>query len=449
MKTRLLIVLTLIGMITVSCSKDYFDEDKYVEIVTENFPVDNVDATHSWSCINECTADISIDIDRGKTYTIKVYGNDPMEGFTGYVLVQGQVKNGNKLVANFSYPTVSDNLYIAVVDENGTTYSCPVTVANGKVAANITANDLEKMQNTSRQIYDIGFDVAYCFEDSYPQPADFDFNDVVIGTNMIKNIGDTHTTITLNVSILAVGSTKMMAAALHIAGLNAASVKSVECSGDLFRYNEYGLGNFTDENDKQFFPTEQPQAGYLTTPSQNNDIYIPLTNDVHYSINRGTVTSTGMVERLYYNTMHSSYISKPTEDGTIVFTGKNIAYVTGTITITLNDGVGDRNITAKNLDMFVMEEYNSAIWEVHTFAYKTQPVIFTSDKYVKNVFPWALAVPGSSFRWPAEGVAIGSNKGSTVFDGAFQDLEHSFGMWAMDKNKAKDWYKYPQEDLVY
>lgn len=450
MKRYFFTCLAAVCVMLTSCNKEYYDKDRYEEIITIGFPVSDVDPTHNWNTTVECTAGIDIDIADGKTYTVKIYKNNPMDGYTGYVLVQGQVENGKSLVANFSHPQIESTFYVAVVDENGTTYSKPVTVENGKVTATITADNLATMSSTQREVYDMGFDMKYCFEDCYPQSGDYDFNDVVIDSKMTKNIGIAQTTITFDLTLEAVGSTKMMAAALHVAGLGAADVESVTCEGDLFKYYMYGLGNTYGKDKKPMFPTEQPVDGYLQSALQTG-IYIPLTNDVHYAMNKGTMTTGGMVERINYNTMLASQMTDVSAGGTNanMIMGKDIAPVKGTVTIALKPGVGDKNITVKNIDMFIMEEYNGAIWEVHTFVYKTKPVVFAQGTYEENIYPWAVAVPGSKFRWPAEGIYLGAYKNAGMFGGAYQKLGHSFGEWAKNKNNAKDWYMYPASSVVY
>lgn len=450
MTSRIFTGLATLCMMMSSCNKEYFDEERYEELITNGFPVSDVDPAHNWNSLVECTANIGVDIADGKTYTVKIYENNPLVGYTGYVMVQGQVESGGALVANFSHPQIANTFYVAVVDEDGTTYSKPVTVGNGKVTAMITADNIATMASTQKKVYDMGFDMTYCFEDSYPQSGDYDFNDVVIGTNMIKNIGVVQTTITFNMTLKAVGSTKMMAAAMHVAGLGAADVESVECEGDLFNYYMYGLGSAEGKDKKKLFPVEQPEEGFLLSTFQTG-ICIPFTNDVHYAMNGGKLTETGMVERVNYNTMLASQIISGISGGTNMgmAMGKDISPAKGTVTITLKPGVGDKNITYKNVDMFIMEEYNGAVWEVHTFAYKTKPVVFSQGIYEENVYPWAVAVPGSNFRWPAEGKYLGAYKNASMFGGAYQTIGHSFGEWAKDKSKAKDWYLHPAPNVVY
>lgn len=448
MKRKVFIGFAAVCMMLSSCNKEYYDKDKYEELITVSFPVSDVDPTHNWNNMVECTADIGVDIAAGKKYTVKVYENNPISGYTGYVLVQGQVESGESLVANFSHPQIENSFYVAVVDEDGTTYLQPVIVENGKVTTTITADKLSSMSKIQKVVYDYGFGITYCFEDSYPQSGDYDYNDVVISANVTKNIGMEQTTITYDLTLKAVGSTKMMAAAMHVVGLNAADVESVTCDGALFNYYVNGLGSAYGKDKKRLFPIEQPKEGYLQSALQTG-IYVPLTNDVHYAMN-SKLAETGMVERVNYNTMLPNQIKNGIANGynNGIAMGKDMSEVKGKVTITLKPGVGDKSITAKNIDMFIMEEFNGAIWEVHTFAYKTRPVVFSQGVYENNVFPWAIAVPGSSFRWPAEGISMGTYKNVT-FGGAYQTLGHSFGEWAKDRNKAKDWYNHPAPNVVY
>ena len=95
---------------------------------------------------------------------------------------------------------------------------------------------------------------------------------------------------------------------------------------------------------------------------------------------------------------------------------------------------------AENLyDVFIVEPYNGAYWEVHTVGYKTAQVITPakpepgySQAYGNNM-PWAIKVSGD-FKYPYEWKAITN---------AYQ----TFGEWAKDSNNAKDWYEHPSKTL--
>ena len=445
-RSRFMVVLTATALMATACrTTENYDPDNYEEIISDVFPVSNVDRSHNWNTLSECTADIEVNMESGKSYMVKVYENDPTIGNAGSVMVQGMVATGSALMANFSHPQTATTFYVAIVD-NGTTYVKPVDVKSGRVSATITPTDLPAMKSTSATIADEGFDMAYCFEDCFPEPGDYDYNDAVIGTKMIKTVNASQTKIELEMSIRAVGSAKPMAAALHIAGLKEDDIESVEWNGALFTYYPYGMGNFYDEDKNLMFPQKQPEKGYEVTRHQQNDIYIPLTNDLHYAISGNENT---FMTRINYNTMLESQKPEADEDGKEIVVGEDLPAVTGNVTITLKEGVGDKNITFKNFDMFIVEQYNGIIWEVHTYIYKKRLVAFPDGYYEDNIYPWALAVPGKGFRWPAEGMEIGSYKTSSVLGGAYQDINHSFGQWASDRTIARDWYKYPTTIMVY
>ena len=444
-RSRFLVVSVAALMAAVSCTTNFYDSDDYDKIISGVFPVTNVDASHNWNTLGECTANIEVNIESGKSYLVKVYENDPTINNMGIVMVQGMVENGSLLRTNFSHPQIETTFYVAIV-YNGPTYVQPLNVDRGVISTNITATSLKTMKSTSAIITDEGFDMVYCFEDCFPEPGDHDYNDAVIGTKMIKTVNASQTKIELELELRAVGSYKQMVAALHISGLKEENLESVECNGTLFSYYANGMGNFYDENNNLMFPQEQPEKGYEISRQQQGDIYIPLTNDLHYSISGEKLNSFGMVNRGNYNTMRKSQKPENEDDATM---NMDAPTVKGNVVITLKKGVGDRNITFKNFDLFIMEDYNGITWEIHTYIYKKRLVVFTKGFYENNIYPWALAIPGKGFRWPAEGIEIGSYRNSSTIGGAYQDINHSFGQWANNKNKAQDWYKHPTTSMVY
>ena len=442
---KLMVVMMAALTMTTACTSEYYDADDYEAIIKKAFPVNEVDPNHNWNTLSECTANISVDIESGKSYMVKIFENNPIESHTGVVMMQGKVESGSKLSGNFSYPQAATNFYIAIVDNDGTIYVQPIS-ASGMVTENITAESLSAMQHTTATIEDEGFDMAYCFEDCYPGPGDYDFNDAVIGVKMLKTVDANQTTINLQLELRAVGSNKPLAAALHIAGLSENYIESVECSGNLFKYYENSLiSDFSDKNGKKMFPKTQPEKGYEVSSVQNGDIYIPLTNDLHYSISGGKLTPFGTIDWINYNTMLESQKKVTSQDGKEVVLGADVPVVTGNVTIRLKGENAGKNITFKDMDMFIIEQYNSAYFEVHTYIYKRRPVVFNDSYYEDNVYPWALAVPGKGFRWAAEGVKIGSKTETMPVGGAYR----SFPQWVSNRNEAKDWYKTPVTMLVY
>ena len=61
--------------------------------------------------------------------------------------------------------------------------------------------------------------MTYCYEDNFPVPGDYDFNDVVLGLKMEKKPrrnGASRDTLVLKVEVKAVGATEPIGAALRL-----------------------------------------------------------------------------------------------------------------------------------------------------------------------------------------------------------------------------------------
>ena len=112
-------------------------------------------------------------------------------------------------------------------------------------------------------------------------------------------------------------------------------------------------------------------------------------------------------------------------------------------------------LAQNSYDVFIVEPYNGAYWEVHTVqnGFKTQQVLTGpkpepgySNAYGSNM-PWAIIVPGD-FKYPYEWQIIGTRSGG-VLSGAYQTAGHSFAEWAENSEDAQDWHLFPTSGLVY
>jgi LruC domain-containing protein len=274
--------------------------------------------------------------------------------------------------------------------------------------------------------------LRYCFEDNFPQLGDYDFNDAVITVTPTINGKN----VTLKVTLDAVGATKQLAAAIRVVGLKESDIKSCTRTGNL------------DEdypNTSRVVINGIGSNGLLPNAYKNNmtDVVIGLFNNAHWSIGH-TIASIGSVQNWFYNTVNptSGYASKK----------NGVAPAEVTFTFELNSDEAAAHFTEKDLDVFILEPYNSAYWEVHTVPFKTDEVIkeyATNRKkelYSDN-FPWAICVPGN-FRYPYEWTIIGDNKNGKIV-GAYSEPGHSFAEWASNQSTATDWYKYPTKESIY
>lgn len=276
------------------------------------------------------------------------------------------------------------------------------------------------------------FAARFCFEDNFPAEGDYDFNDAVL--TVTPTISGS--TVTLKVSLDAVGALKQIASAIHVSGVNRSDVTSITRSGDFDRNN--GRPASSEDVIKS---TEDLLPSTMTTTT---DMVINLFNDAHWSMMQKKNVETADVQRYFYNTVQrgNGYVGYQNDVNPVVVT----------YTIQLNSEEAAQKFVADNLDVFILEKYNGSYWEVHTFPYKTKQILSAYNNKdmtgYTNVFPWGVMVPGD-FQYPIEWTKIGGITTNSVLEGAYQTNSHSFGQWAQDKKAATDWYNYPTSGMVY
>lgn len=278
--------------------------------------------------------------------------------------------------------------------------------------------------------------LRYCFEDNFPDAGDYDFNDVVL--TVTPSLNDK--TLTIQVSLDAVGALKTIGAAIRLVSLKSTDLNSYTVTSGFASPEGEGLGDYYNIDTNKTFLTENQ------SPNNTSNMVIVLFKDAHWAINPSKA-SDGGVARYYYNTVLSS-----------AGDGHNNAYAapaTATYTLEFKDADKARTMLAENLyDVFIVEPYNGGYWEVHTVqnGFKTAQVLTPmkpsgyDGSYGSNM-PWAIMVPGD-FKYPIEWQKIGTRDGSS-FTGAYQTAGHSFAEWAESSSSASDWYLYPTDGLVY
>lgn len=279
------------------------------------------------------------------------------------------------------------------------------------------------------------FSFRYCFEDNFPDAGDYDFNDVVL--TVTPKLNDK--TLTIKVSLDAVGATKTLAAAIRLISLKSTDLEEYTVTqGFASPEDAGGLGSYDNIDTRETFLKEDQK------PNNTSNMVIVLFKDAHWAINPQK-TSTGAVERTFFNTV------KPGD-----YYERNVDVKTATYKLVFKDADKAKTMLAENLyDVFIVEPYNGAYWEVHTVqnGFKTDQVITNrksepgySNAYGSNK-PWAIMVPGD-FKYPYEWQIIGT-RSSGVLSGAYQTAGHSFAEWAENSEDATDWYLYPTSGLVY
>ena len=275
----------------------------------------------------------------------------------------------------------------------------------------------------------------YCFEDNFPDAGDYDFNDVVL--TVTPKLNDK--TLTIKVSLDAVGATENVAAAIRLTNVKSTDLESYTVTqGFASPEDAGGLGSYDNIDTRETFLKEDQK------PNNTSNMVIVLFKDAHWAINPQK-TSTGAVERTFFNTV------KPGD-----YYERNVDVKTATYTLVFNDADRAKTMLAQNsYDVFIVEPYNGAYWEVHTVqnGFKTQQVLTGpkpepgySNAYGSNM-PWAIIVPGD-FKYPYEWQIIGTRSGG-VLSGAYQTAGHSFAEWAENSEDAQDWHLFPTSGLVY
>ena len=270
------------------------------------------------------------------------------------------------------------------------------------------------------------FSMRYCFEDNFPTPGDYDFNDVVLTVTPTLN----DKTLTIKVSLDAVGGTETIAAAMRLVGVNSSDLVSYTVTKAFPSIDEMSWG--------ATYHNIEHSDGFVKegeNPNNTNNMVIVLFKDAHWAINPENDNSGGP-KRVFYNTV---------EPGD--FYTNNVPPTTAIYTLVFNDEDKAKSMLAKNFyDVFIVEPYNGSYWEVHTVenGFKTLQVITPtkpegySQAYGDNM-PWAIMVSGD-FKYPYEWKSITN---------AYKEPGHSFAEWAENSSTANDWYDHPTSGLVY
>ena len=283
------------------------------------------------------------------------------------------------------------------------------------------------------------FSMRYCFEDNFPEAGDYDFNDVVL--TMTPTLSDR--TLTLKVSLDAVGAQKTIGAAIRLIGVQSSDLESwTETKGFTTLPDNFG--------DYQNIKTDNTFLRENESPNNSNSMVVVLFKDAHWAINPVADPNGGPVN-VFYNTVKrgDSYANK------LYVTPQEAVY-----TIVFKTAEKAKTMLKENLyDVFIVEPYNGAYWEVHTVqnGFKTAQIVTApkpanssgksyDEAYGTNM-PWAIMVPGN-FKYPNEWQVIG-RKTSGALSGAYKTAGHSFGEWAEDSQTATDWYNYPDKTLVF
>ena len=424
----LVAISIMIGM-NMSCKLDMYDEKKHQEYIDSVSPVDSIDANHTWILTKSKTILIQAP-DTGGVQVVKILTANPRESGKAQVVGEAWGSAGKRFPMALTYPSTFSTLYAALVDSTGN-YSIVQFYPDTEsvIGFDNLIVDHEKVSYEPRPML-----YTYGFEEDFPAPGDFDYNDVVLRVSQGRT-GERE--MRFEVQLAAVGGKKQIAAAIRLVGFKASDIESV-WTGDSLSFNRTNGQELPDQiktvvrSDKKSF-----YESFLST-GRHGEAVLNLFGDAHWATGDLLEENFGMMKRKQYN------VSRSVGDEYAQFVPRTITYV---VTFKKSDGLND--FSMEKVDPFIMEEFNSGVFEVHQYAFRNAQVLFNySPSRIKSL-PWALCMPKDDFRWPLEGINIGFIMREVHTFGAYQTYGHSFGEWAMDRNRALDWYEYPTENQVF
>lgn len=430
-QTRYLIKVVLcmaIVLQTISCKSDLYDKEQYKKYIEYKSPVDSVDQRHEWKLTAYkqygLKADNGINIKK-----VMLLDANPMTTHSVNVLNQMGISDGDTIWVTASVPYALTTLYAALVDENGRYYvtSFPASQTNIVSFSNATSGTPSSL-DLNPQTY------TYCFEKDIPLVDDFDYNDLVIRLGIAKD-PEQPTQVTLQLTVVAVGCTNQIAAFVRLPYLSINDIESVT-TADGKTFND----NLPDGSKSLVNNTD-----ILQSDQNNTNAVICLFADAHWAMDNTQETSAnaGAITRKNYNVL-SDYTFDQIDQYEIV------VYRKQSYTITFKNAKMADDFTLEDIDPFIVTIYNSAQFETHLDQYKTAQTLYDYrlELSIKDL-PWALMVPSESFRHPLEGQQIGFRK-RTSTGVAFNDGAYTyFGEWVENCKAYHDWYKYPNEQLVW
>lgn len=249
---------------------------------------------------------------------------------------------------------------------------------------------------------------TYAFEDNYPQPGDYDFNDIILDVSAPQRRGNK---IDFYVTLQAVGATKHIGAGIRLLG----KAKEYTESAELTEYDvESFLATIGGDNDLYMGATQNGLESDC-----GDDIVVPLFGDAHAVM--------GCPYRYMINTAHDE----------IDYTPKKVK-----VTLHMGQGYKTWDFSLKeHTDFFIT--HNEVLNAVGTSSYKRKPrvevhlfeqrdtptyrgLVFKENAAAAGKVTWGIMIP--EFRYPLETVSIIT---------AYSDFEK----WAADMNSYKGWYK--------
>ena len=416
MKRHYILILAAVGLTFLSCEKEQFDQDIYNELVDYQFLIDNIDREHDWCLTHSDTVTI-VTSEEGihdvQVLTANPYLSAESEIAAEGVCYQNAQRTGYEVTLAYTLPIIQEKAYIAAKRADGTYMG----VVYFSVGADTVDLDIEVMQSAGTLVKPTPQTFTYLYEEGFPLPGDFDFNDLVL--RISKSATNVSYQVDLTVTVEAVGASRSFAGAIHLAGVNYSDVESVEILKDGRMDKDYPLRRMVIDSDKTLLK------------GRNGEAVINLFESGHYVMNN-ELNKVGSVQTMFYKTTKAVK-----EESSAI-----VPAVSRTYRITFKDRNVSRNLSFDQIDPFLVQDYNGGLWEIHTYRYKfaeTLKSIFNGkSSFYDNHISWAVVIPKADFRYPVEGMSLGTYNSKT---GETFGPYTSFAEWMTDHTQNQDWYK--------
>ena len=422
--TQLIIVLAAALLLSAaSCSKEVYDEEIHKELIKYVSPVDSVDQQHTWQLTTNHTYSVAVHEGAG-AQRVEFYTSNPVSQTDAELMGRVYVADGQTVSASLSVPSTQTVVYAALIDVDGMMTVTPFRKTDTDVdfLHPIATKQEPCQKNPQAMAY------TYCYEEDYPEPGDYDYNDLVM---QISTERTAEKVISISVTLSAVGASKQLAGVIRLVDYSFQDIDSVVT------------------RDGKTFNEKVPQSSYglidsddILLKGRNNEAAINVSVDTHWSMDILQETLYDRVIRKKYN------VSRDYSDDYEIVYAKTVTY-----DVYFKDASSLNHFTLDSLDPFVITLYIGNKMEIHTDEFASAQTFYTYNTLGFKDLPWALEIPTRFFRYPLEGNEIGFRKktsdGKTTMFGAYMTTGHSFGEWAEDHNNYLDWYQYPTENQVW
>jgi LruC domain-containing protein len=394
-----------------SCRRMVIDTGQWREIIQQNYLIDSVDQLHTWDLLKTRAIRVNVKLTDSTITRAQILSGNPYTTENVEILADRFCTNYSVVSPTFTVPATTTEFWVAAVNSQGKYYVMPVGDESSIVLGGPEVITSGVLNRPSYQTF------TYLFEEDYPLPGDFDFNDVVL---RISQQPKAQNILKLTVTLAAVGATKQIGAAIRLPQLNYSDVEKVTIDEGA-RFDEgYGVQRYFISDDE------------VLVEGRDGSAVINLFDDAHWCLSREV--KNGQVARMYYNTR--TYEVK--DESTTVPT------VSRTYNIYLREGLDASFYQLADIDPFIIENSSSLVVEVHTFKHKYDEAIWhytNGPGGEDDMVPWALLVPDGDFHYPVEGMFLGRYRDGES-TGAYSRWGHSFGEWGRDHTKSQDWWLY-------